>query len=105
MPFSLYMRRVKVFAESEGFKPPVRTSRTADFESAPIDHSGNFPFLFIGRKGMHFRRHSKIYRSFFLVTLIQSGHDLVRYIHPRIAVKHDRLVENHRVFLRAVEIL
>ena len=30
-------------AESEGFKPPVRTSRTADFESAPIDHSGNFP--------------------------------------------------------------
>ena len=31
-------------AESEGFKPPVRTSRTADFESAPIDHSGNFPW-------------------------------------------------------------
>lgn len=30
-------------AESEGFKPPVRTSRTADFESAPFDHSGNFP--------------------------------------------------------------
>ena len=31
------------FAESEGFKPPVRTSRTADFESAPFGHSGNFP--------------------------------------------------------------
>lgn len=30
-------------AESEGFKPPERTSRSADFESAPIDHSGNFP--------------------------------------------------------------
>ena len=30
-------------AESEGFKPPVRINRTADFESAPFDHSGNFP--------------------------------------------------------------
>lgn len=32
-------------AEREGFKPPVRTSRTADFESAPFDHSGIFPLI------------------------------------------------------------
>lgn len=31
------------FAEDEGFKPPVRKNRTADFESAPIGHSGNLP--------------------------------------------------------------
>lgn len=30
-------------AEDEGFKPPVRKNRTADFESAPIGHSGNLP--------------------------------------------------------------
>lgn len=30
-------------AEREGFKPPVRINRTADFESAPFGHSGIFP--------------------------------------------------------------
>ena len=39
-------RFASLFAESEGFKPPVQQSRTADFESAPIDHSGNFPVSF-----------------------------------------------------------
>lgn len=34
-----------LMAESEGFKPPVRINRTADFESAPFGHSGNFPNL------------------------------------------------------------
>ena len=38
-----FIIEITLDAESEGFKPPVRTSRTADFESAPIDHSGNFP--------------------------------------------------------------
>ncbi len=32
-------------AEGEGFEPPVRVlARTADFESAPFDHSGTPPF-------------------------------------------------------------
>lgn len=38
---------IKNSAESEGFKPPVRINRTADFESAPFDHSGNFPSSFL----------------------------------------------------------
>lgn len=33
----------KIKAESEGFEPPVPRSRTTDFESAPINHSGNSP--------------------------------------------------------------
>lgn len=33
-------------AESEGFKPPERQSRSTDFESAPIVHSGNSPLSF-----------------------------------------------------------
>lgn len=32
-------------AEREGFEPPVQQCRTADFESAPFDHSGIFPSL------------------------------------------------------------
>ena len=30
-------------AEREGFKPPERTSRSPDFESGPIGHSGISP--------------------------------------------------------------
>jgi hypothetical protein len=32
-----------LFAERVGFKPTVQQSRTTDFESVPIDHSGIFP--------------------------------------------------------------
>ena len=31
------------FAESKGFEPLVRTTRTTVFETAPFDHSGNSP--------------------------------------------------------------
>lgn len=46
-----FIIEITLAAESEGFKPPVRTSRTADFESAPIDHSGNFPNAFFLERG------------------------------------------------------
>ncbi len=35
--------RLPFFAEREGFKPPERTSRSPDFESGPIGHSGISP--------------------------------------------------------------
>ena len=41
-----------LFAESEGFEPPVRTGRTADFESAPFDHSGSFPLWWVLKRGV-----------------------------------------------------
>ena len=40
-----------LFAEREGFKPPERTSRSPDFESGPIGHSGISPKSFLAIAG------------------------------------------------------
>ena len=37
------LRGIFGLAEREGFEPPVRETRTTDFESAPFDHSGTSP--------------------------------------------------------------
>ena len=37
------MLLIELSAEREGFKPPERTSRSPDFESGPIGHSGISP--------------------------------------------------------------
>ncbi len=35
----------KISAERQGFEPWIQQSRIADFESAPFDHSGIFPYV------------------------------------------------------------
>ena len=39
-----------LFAEGEGFKPPIPERGIPDFESSAIDHSANLPILEIGCK-------------------------------------------------------
>ena len=43
------MLLIELLAEREGFKPPERTSRSPDFESGPIGHSGISPELRVQR--------------------------------------------------------
>ena len=48
-----------VFAEGEGFKPPIPERGIPDFESSAIDHSANLPNKFVylafcGCKGSDF---------------------------------------------------
>ncbi len=35
---------IRLFAEDEGFKPPIPKSGIPDFESSAFDHSANLPF-------------------------------------------------------------
>ena len=37
------MLLIELFAESEGFKPPIPERGIPDFESSAIDHSANLP--------------------------------------------------------------
>lgn len=54
-----------VFAESEGFKPPIPEEGIPDFESSAIDHSANSPSRFNGAKVTYFSEPPKLLPHFF----------------------------------------
>lgn len=43
----------KIYAERQGFEPWIQQSRIADFESAPFDHSGIFPYVCLKNRGKY----------------------------------------------------
>lgn len=45
--------RCKISAERQGFEPWIQQSRIADFESAPFDHSGIFPYVCLKNRGKY----------------------------------------------------
>lgn len=49
------MLLIELLAEREGFKPPERTSRSPDFESGPIGHSGISPRCILAIAGAKVR--------------------------------------------------
>ncbi len=54
-----YRIRTFCFAESKGFEPLVRATRTTVFETAPFDHSGNSPGAKLEKYSFEKRKNEK----------------------------------------------
>ena len=74
-----------LFAEGEGFKPPIPEKGIPDFESSAIDHSANLPFLFCACKITTFFLMHQIFFAFFFKTIKKTRKPIGKKSRPSFA--------------------